>query len=214
MEIKTSKRMNNPVLRGFRYWFVGTVRPNKILNEIKDDPNKILTAFWMNFIFAFLYSLTALISHLVGLRPSFPPWMPISEDVYYVYQAFFTIPWGLACWILLSGIAHLCALIGKNPDEFNLMKNNFDSALLMISISWVIPWFYWTFLPETFIIPWGIRFPDWFEVMRYSVFPVIWQTLLFTFGLKKTHNIKLIKSFLIAILNDGVFFVMFLAFLR
>lgn len=69
-------------------------------------------AFWVNLIFAALYAITALIYHVIGRLPAVDPWMPIAEERYYLYQIFWTIPWGLVTWIVFSGVAHLLAIAG------------------------------------------------------------------------------------------------------
>lgn len=54
----------------------------------------MIIALWINLIFAILYAMTALVYYAIGRLPATEPWMPVAEERYYLYQAFWTLPWG------------------------------------------------------------------------------------------------------------------------
>jgi hypothetical protein len=85
----------------------------------------------------------------------------------------------------------------------------------VVSISWVLPWFVCAWLPETLIlIPFGIVFPAFVEIVRLGVLAVVYQTVLIASGLRRTHNVSWFKGVVIGLVSNGVMFVMFLAFMR
>ena len=106
--------MKSNVIDALTYWFRATLWPKQAIIELKYHPNKLAVAVWINVIFAALYAITALIYYAIGRLPAVEPWMPISpeKEKYYLYQIFWTIPWGLITWIAFSGVAHLLAIAG------------------------------------------------------------------------------------------------------
>ena len=199
------------VARAIKYWLKAIIKPREVVEELKADPHKVLISFWITFLFAALYSLTAILLFLFQRPIKFPPWVPVAPENYYLYQTFWTIPWGLATWIMISGISHLLAIAGKK-DFYNY---KFEDALAVCAIGFVVPWTIFTWLPETFLAPFfGVFWPLWLDMVRVSVFPVIWQILLIAVGLRKTHNVFWFKGVAIGLLTVVVFFFMFLAFMR
>ena len=82
-------------MRAIQYWLRATVRPRQVIAELTAQPNKVAIVFWVNLIFALLYSMTALIYYAIGRLPAIRPWIPLPEDKIYLYQALWTVPWGL-----------------------------------------------------------------------------------------------------------------------
>ncbi len=201
----------NSFVRGLYYWFKAIVRPGESIDEFKSDPDKVVISFWINLLFAFLYSLTALMGYLAGQEIMLEPWIPVAEKSYYLYQTFWTIPWGLATWVMLAGICHLLALAGKGKGY----RYAYEDALLVVAIGWVLPWFVCGWLPETFFfMPLKVLPGALVEIVRLGVLPVIWQTMLIATGLRKTHEISWTKGIVIGFITNGVVFVMFVVFLR
>jgi len=203
--------MTSTITRAIKYWLKAIIKPREVVEEFKADPHKVLISFWIVFLFALLYSITALLLYLFQRPVTIPPWLPIDPENYYLYQTFWTIPWGLATWIMISGISHLLAIAGKK-DFYNYQ---FEDALVVCTVGFVVPWTIFTWLPETFLAPFfGVFWPFWIDMVRQMVFPVIWQTLLIAVGLRKTHNVFWFKGISIGLLTVVVFFFMFLAFMR
>jgi len=203
--------MSSNVGRAVKYWFKSTVRPGEVVEEFQSDPSKISISFWITLLFALLYTVTAYLLYTHHVLPAIPPWMPIEADRYYLYQVFWTVPWGLGTWVMISGISHLLAIAGRK----NVSKYEFEDALAVCCIGWVIPSFYFMWIPETFLVPFfGVFWPFWIEQLRVMIFPTVWQTLLIAIGLKKTHDVTWIRGIGIGLLTVVVFFVMFLAFVR
>jgi hypothetical protein len=60
-----------------------------------------------------MYSISALLGYLAGQEILIDPWVPVGRESYYRYQVLLAILWGLVTWIMLAGICHLLALVGK-----------------------------------------------------------------------------------------------------
>jgi hypothetical protein len=106
----------NTFVRSLYYWFTAYVAPRRVIDEFKGDADKLLVSFWMNLTFSFLYAIAALAAYLVGQEIAVDPWIPVVAESCYLYQCFWTIPWGITTWIMLAGICHLDALIGGEKD--------------------------------------------------------------------------------------------------
>ena len=203
--------MVSNINRAIKCWFKATLKPREVIEELQSDAHKVVVSFWIAFLFSLLYSTTAFLLYIFRHIPTFPPWIPIDIEVYYLYQTFWTVPWGLATWIMISGIGHLLSIAGRK----DVSKYKFEDALAVCSVGFVVPWTFFTWIPETFIVPFfGIFWPLWIELLRVMVFPTIWQVLLITVGLRKTHDIGWIKGIGIGILTVITFFIMFVAFMR
>jgi hypothetical protein len=74
--------MPSNIVLALRAWMRATLWPRKVIAELQERPDKIAIAFWINFIFALLYSITALIYYAIGRLPAFPPWIPLPEESY------------------------------------------------------------------------------------------------------------------------------------
>jgi hypothetical protein len=193
-----------------RYWARATVRPASTFAILKAHPSKAAIAFWINLIFAAMYTVTVVIYTLIDRLPAFAPWIPIPAERYYFYQAFWTIPWGLATWILMAGICHLLAIAG--PRQWRGYQ--FEDALMVCGLAWIVPNLICMWITETLLVPLGVTWPDWLETLRIMVIPPLWQTALVARGLRIMHEIGWLRAILIGLLSVVVFFVLFLAFMR
>jgi uncharacterized membrane protein len=195
-----------------RYWFTAIVKPAKTFGRFQSNRSKLQISLWIVLLFSFMYAITAYILYRVGILPAIEPWMPIAEERYYLYQTFWTIPWGLVTAVMISGVAHVMAVIGRRCTE----QYVFEDALLVNTTAWVIPSFVFMWVPETLVvtivgdIPW----PDWVEILRLAVFPVIWQVVLVVVGMRQTHHVGWVRGILIGVVVTGLGFLMFLPVMR
>lgn len=118
-----------------------------------------------------MYTGTVVIYTLIGRLPAFAPWIPIATGQYYLYQAFWTIPWGLATWIMMAGICHLVAIAGARQ-RFGYQ---FEDALMVCGLAWIVPNLICMWIPETLLVPLGVEWPPWVEILRLMVIPPLRQ---------------------------------------
>lgn len=204
--------MFKDIFRATSYWFVSVPRPGATVAKIKASPRKLSLSFWVVTAFAIFYTFTVMIYYFViDHKPAFDPWLPIPLDEYYLGQIFWTLPWALATWILISGSAHLLAILGR-ADVTGLQ---FEDALNPCGLAWVTPAFYTMWLPETIIFPiFGQIWPDWFDVLRIMIAPVIWQVVMTAIGLRVTHRVSWLRGILIGVVVTLLSFVMLIVFIR
>ncbi len=203
--------MTSTIGEALRYWLRTTVQPRRAIRDLLIERNRVAIAVWINLIFAVLYAGTALIYHAIGRLPAVEPWMPIAPERYYLYQVFWTVPWGLTTWIAFSGIAHLLAIAGRSAPA----SHTFEDALVVCGLAWVVPSTVLMWIPETLLVPIaGAFWPAWVETLRLMVVPVVWQILLVAIGLKETHRVGWLRGVGIGIVTVLVFFVSFLAYMR
>jgi len=195
----------------FTYTWRWIIKPGQASEDLLYENKKAQTGFWISVIFAFLYSITSLILWLTKFQPFIKPIIPIPEETYYFWQTFFTIPWGIATWFLTAGIIHLWNRIFTK-------KRKLSDILGHVGYAFVIPWFFFTWLPETFVAPfvgqWGFPpWPMWVEMLRLTI-PAVWMGALFFIAVRKVYEAKWLRALTSAILGTAVLFVMFLLFLR
>jgi hypothetical protein len=203
--------LTSSIVRALEYWLRATLRPRQAIRDLMSESNRVGIALWINLIFALLYGITALIYYAIGRLPAIAPWVPVAPERYYLYQALWTIPWGLTTWIAFSGIAHLLAVAGRAaPSSYR-----FGDALVVCGLAWVVPSMVLMWIPETLVVPlFGVFWPMWVEQLRLMVIPVAWQILLVALGLGETHQVGWLRGIGIGLVTLLVFFVSFLAYMR
>ncbi len=194
-----------------RYWFVAILRPKFVFGQLAANGEKLSISLWILTLFSGLYTVTSLLLFRAGIQPAIDPWMPIASEQYYFYQTFWTIPWGLSTGVMLAGIAHIIAVLGREDKAYT-----FEGALSVVTIAWVIPSFVLMWLPETIISLFfdGLPWPDWVEIMRLAILAPIWQVGLTMIGIRQTHGTGWWRGFIIGFLTTVVSFLMFLPFMR
>ena len=85
-------------------------------------------------IYSVIYALGSLWLYLHGYTPFVEPWIRVSEDIYYLIQAFYIIPLVFLICILGTGVIHLlCSNLGG--------KGRFEVLFSMTSYSLWVPWY-------------------------------------------------------------------------
>jgi len=168
-------------------------------------------AVWLGLLytvgFSFLYSLTSLLLYWRGNLPS-GVLLPIPPDHWYFYQAIYTIPVGFASIALLAVIAHVIARrLGGS--------GRWQDSWMLLSLASTLPWFFFTWLPETTFFLIGKPFP-WggtIELLRQIV-PALWQIILGVVLLQTAQKIAWWKSLVCVFVGTIPFVVLFTLFIR
>jgi hypothetical protein len=85
---------------------------------------------------------------------------------------------------------------------------------MVCGLAWIVPNLICMWIPETLLVPLGVSWPSWLEILRIMVIPPLWQMALVALGLVITHEIGWLRGVVIGLLSVVVFFIMFLAFMR
>ena len=204
--------IKNSLFLVFKLWIKATFRPLKVFKEIASEKNTLEVSFFMMLIFSFLYTITAIILCFNNFTPAIRPWLPVSKEDYYFYQIFWTIPWGLSTWILISGITHVLAILGRDSD----LPAKYEYGLFISGIAWILPSLYFMWIPETLLALLKIRYPFPFviEVFRLMIIAPVWQVLLVAYGCRILYGTSLYRGFFIGLITLAITFFMFLVFMR
>jgi hypothetical protein len=210
----TGSRASMPVSisLAFKYLIEAIVRPGTVFDVFRARSDRLQISLWLLFFFSLLYSFTALLLYLTGILPVIEPWIPVSIDKYYLYQTFWTIPWGLATAMMLAGSTHVLAVIGRrNRSDFN-----FEDALIVTCIAWVVPSFVLMWLPETLIVPlFGtVPWPAWVDLLRLSILAPIWYIILVIIGVRKLYGTGWLRSIITGLIFVAISFGMFIPVMR
>lgn len=205
------ERLTSTIGKALDYWLRATLRPRHAFRDLIAESESVGIALWVNVIFAVLYAMTALVYYAIGRLPAVEPWVPIAPERYYLYQVFWTVPWGLLTWIAFSGVAHLLGVAGRPMPR----PGQFEDALAVCGVAWVVPSTVLMWVPETILVPiFGVFWPNWIETLRLIVLPPVWQTVLVALGLRESHDVGWLRGLSIGIVTVLVFFISFLAYMR
>ena len=94
-----------------RFGFTAIIKPGKVFDAVRADPDKRAATLWIMVLVALAYSVTALLLYLSGLPPSSASWVPVPAEQYYLYQMFWTLPWGLATALMPGAMAHVLDVV-------------------------------------------------------------------------------------------------------
>jgi hypothetical protein len=176
--------------RVFHYFIGFLVRPARASVEMAEDPRGVWAGFWWAMLFYLAYAVTVLIYFLLGHEPVSRPFLPIPLDRWYLVQTFTTIPVGLAGAMTYTGLVYLmCKAAGG--------RGSYEATFGSQMYTTIVPWIFCTLLPELFLAPFLIAaghtamlWPDWIEMMRQFVVPVLWVLILSTIALGRVHLLR------------------------
>lgn len=182
-----------------KYFIAFLIRPREAAAEIARDNLGVWAGFWWAIFFYLAYALTALIYYLLGHQPVSTPFLPIPMEVWYLVQTFTTIPVGMAAAATYTGLVFLmCKAAGG--------KGSYEATFGSQMYTTIIPWIFCTLLPELFIAPFLIAaghtevfLPEWIEMIRQFVVPILWVLILSTIALHRIHALHWLKTLLFSI---------------
>jgi hypothetical protein len=191
----------------FRYFARAITRPQAAANSMLGEKDALGLGLLYTVGFSFLYSITSLLLYWRGNLPQ-GVLLPIPPERWYLYQAFYTIPVGFAAIALLAVITHGLARrlggIGRWQDSW-----------MLLSLASTLPWFFFTWLPETIFALVGRSFPwsETIEIIR-QIIPALWQLLLGIIVLQTTQQITWWKSLACILAGTVPFVFLFALFIR
>jgi hypothetical protein len=208
----TSPEWSCSIARGLRYGLAAILWPVAVFDEMRLEPQRLSIGLWLLFLFSLAYSLTVLIFYLRQILPGVTPWIPIPLDRYYLYQACWTIPWGMGTGLMMAGTAHVFGVLGRRDAE----GCRFDDGMTVAALSWLVPSFVLMWLPETFIVPFAGNhaWPGWVDLVRLAVLSPAWQIALATIGMRRLYNTGWPRSILTGLVLTALGFGMFLPIMR
>lgn len=190
-----------------RYLVRMTYAPAMASAGMLGEPRAVALGLAYTLGFAFLYSLTSFALFLRGALPQ-GVLLPIPPERWYLYQSFYTMPVGLTAVVLLTALAHgLARWMGGTA--------RWQDSWMLLSLASVLPWMYFTWIPETASALLGRAFP-WgatLELLRQIV-PAVWQIVLGVVVLGTAHRLPLWQSALCVLAGTVPFATLFTFLIR
>ena len=87
-------------------------QPLSTLHALARDPRRFRAGLLAMFVAGVLYSITGFMLYVRGISPD-AVWLTPPEDSYYLYEALFNLPVGLAGWLLMASAIYLSPPEGK-----------------------------------------------------------------------------------------------------
>jgi hypothetical protein len=119
------------------------------------------------------------------------PWLNIPVEQYRYYELFFYIPYGIMAWIFTVGVVQtISTALGG--------KGTFTGTLNIVGIMIFTPFVFIDTIDALFMI---INAGDWnivFNSITRTLY-VLWSGVLLVFGLMEIHELKAVKSMMIAL---------------
>jgi hypothetical protein len=199
----------------FSFWVGTIISPRKTFKQLQEE------SIWFGFssvlLYSLLYVITGIFLVINHLRPTMAPFLPISEESYYFWQLFFTIPVCLFGWVILGGIAYL--LVAKLLKVSGSLRNYLNT----LGFSFYIPCIITMWLPETLaaiIRPdaWGNPsvfgpFWSWFSQV-YLWVGFAWAFALSVLAVKQVGKVSWPKSALATLISIAVAMGFYITFIR
>ena len=114
--------------------------------------------------------------------------------------------------MMLAGSIHVLAVIGRGSSSYF----NFEDALVVTCVAWVVPSFVLMWLPETLIVPFfgAVPWPAWIDLLRLSILAPIWHIVLVVIGVRKLYGTGWLRGIIIAVVFVAISFGMFIPVMR
>jgi hypothetical protein len=188
------------------YSWTYIIRPTAATRELLQDPEKCRAGLSVSLYFAILYSITAMLLHLTDQEPVMEPFLPIEKKRYYFWQTFFTVPWGIAEWLMAGCALHI----------FNRRYNRQIGEILgPIAFANILPWVFTAWVPETFVVPTCKRvpWPAWVDAGRI-ILAIIWSFILMIKVAKVVYDISWSRACISALISLSIMGMMYMLFIR
>ena len=199
----------------FSFWVGTIISPRKIFEQLQKE------SAWFGFssvlLYGLLYVITEIFLVINHLWPTMAPFLPISEESYYFWQLFFTIPVCLFGWLILGGIAYL--LVAKLLKASGSLRN----YLNILGFSFYVPCIITMWLPETLVVMirpdvWGNPsvlgpFWDWFSQV-YLWVGFAWAFVLSVLAVKQVGKISSPRSVLATFISIAAAMGFYITFIR
>lgn len=197
----------------FSFWVGTIVSPRKAFKRISQEES-----IWLGFasflLYGLLYVITEVFLVINNLRPTMPPFFPISEESYYFWQLFFGIPVGLLAWVILGWVAYsmttkLFKASGSLRNYLNVL--GFSFSVPCIITMWIPETIIAVFRPESWNNPSGITYWD---SGIYLWVGFVWAFTLSMLATKQVSNASCSKSALTAVISIAATMSFIIIFIR
>lgn len=167
--------------RFLRVWATGLVNPARAFDALKSES----APSWGFCAVATRFAVTSLTEtvplRLLRRKPFVRSWLPfLSTREYYAAQQFFLPAYGLAIWLLMSGLGHGALRWKGQPARFDLILN-------IVGMGMLIP------MPALWLWDWTMIATDQYRLPQMAVSHALvelWEAMLFAIGLHRMLGVR------------------------
>jgi hypothetical protein len=188
--------------RLIEYFLLPLIKPVERMRRLVEDDRKVAYGFIIYVILGLLYTVTVTIGYLNGFGAVTKPLINIPEEKYYLYQAFFQVPFFIVAAVVFAGVARLASTALKG-------RGSFESLFAIGAVGMTLPMFVTLWIPETMLL---VFFPDkrltplggfavipvWLDNLRMAA-GAVWMLVIIIRGIMICERISLWKAIVISV---------------
>jgi hypothetical protein len=187
------------------------------MRELVRDGRKVGYGLAIYVLLGLLYTVTVAVGYLNGFGAVTEPWLRITAEDYYVYQAFFQIPFFIVAAVVFAGLARLAAgaLRGRGSFESLFAVCAVGMTLPMLVTLWIPETALLVFFPDERLTPLGgfAVIPVWLDNLRMGV-GAVWMLATIVRGIAVAESVSLWKAVVIAACGGVPMGVLMAVFIR
>ncbi|MEW6569127.1 MAG: YIP1 family protein [Chloroflexota bacterium] len=186
------------LMKTFFNYLVGTVLcPRTTFGRVRREV-ALGHALAVVLLYGALYTAYACLAFRAGVRPVAPPVLPISEDMYYLWEAAFAAPVIVASWLVYSTLAWAVARALGGEGSFRAMLSVSSFSLFVPQLArWAC---------DALVIAcesewWGTTVP---LVVLYPLLTLVWTVALGAIAAREAQRIPLGKALVMTLVAVAV----------
>lgn len=191
-----------------RYYLKAYKQPEMNMTLVTRKPEKMAMAMSMNGVLIALLFVASLLAFI--LKRDLPYKSFLSTENPYLFQLIYVVPLMFLLWIMQSGLLYLLAISGKSASR----RFFFDDALIVTSFAMVLSFVPFVAVPRILIAVTGLELDLIYQLIITVLIPFVLQTIYLSIGTKSIYKNTVVKSILVSLLSNLVFFAFVLTFLR
>jgi len=190
----------------FRLWFLSIINPSGAFDQLRKKPAPAW-GFWAILVRFVVTSLTSILTlYLLDRRPFVDSYLTfLPAESYYAAEVFFLPVFGLAGWVLSSGVVHVILRLAGRESDFDWILNVVGWGLLVV-------------MPAVWLLDWiTIGLDVYGEGLTPAIHALIsvWEVALFGVGLSKMEPLRFWPACLLGlVVKAGVYIPLAIIFVR
>jgi hypothetical protein len=188
-----------------RIWLLGVIHPIRSLDELKDKPAPQwgLLAVLIRFVTTALIELVPLF--LLGREPFAPSYLTfLSTKDYYQAEIFFLPLFGVALWLLMSGLAHVLLRVAAKGSDMDRILNIVGLGMLIpMPVLWAC---------DIVMIALNIFVLPWSAISHATV--QVWEASLEALGFRRLLRLRILPAIALALVINALYIGLAMIFAR
>lgn len=186
-------------------WLLGLINPFRAFEALKSKPAP-MWGFWAVLIRFVVTSLTTTLAlYLLGRVPFTSSRLTfLTTENYYAAEILFFPIYGLAIWLLMSGIVYIVLSLTRKASDF-------DQILNIVGLGMLIP------MPVVWLWDWTMIALNWYQMtvmaVSHSIF-ALWGVILYSVGFKRILGLRILLAIGLSLAITVVYISLTMIFIR